>query len=75
MKLRHDFAGHYNRPDIFQLHLNRSVPHLYTADTNGEGAVSRIAPEKAHPGEGVREENPSMQIQQPVSVQPGDIKN
>ena len=20
MKLRHDFAGHYNRPDIFQLH-------------------------------------------------------
>ena len=75
MKLRHDFAGHYNRPDIFQLHLNRSVPHLYTANTNGEGAVSRIAPEKAHPGEGVREENPSMQIQQPVSVQPGDIKN
>jgi len=30
MKLRHDFAGHYNRPDIFQLHINRNVPHLYT---------------------------------------------
>ena len=29
-KLRHDFAGHYNRPDIFQLHVNRSAPHLYT---------------------------------------------
>jgi hypothetical protein len=29
-KLRHDFAGHYNRPDIFPLHINRSVPHLYT---------------------------------------------
>jgi aliphatic nitrilase len=30
MKLRHDFAGHYNRPDIFQLHINRAVPRLYT---------------------------------------------
>src|SRR5262245_44378280 len=30
MKLRHDFAGHYNRPDIFQLHINRTAPQLYT---------------------------------------------
>ena len=29
MKLRHDFAGHYNRPDIFQLHVNRGAPQLY----------------------------------------------
>jgi nitrilase len=29
MKLRHDFAGHYNRPDIFQLHINRAAPALY----------------------------------------------
>jgi nitrilase len=28
MKLRHDFAGHYNRPDIFQLHINRAAPSL-----------------------------------------------
>ena len=26
MKLRHDFAGHYNRPDIFHLQINRSAP-------------------------------------------------
>jgi nitrilase len=31
MKLRHDFAGHYNRPDIFQLHINRAAPALYRA--------------------------------------------
>jgi nitrilase len=29
MKLRHDFAGHYNRPDIFQLHVNHAAPQLY----------------------------------------------
>ncbi len=30
MKLRHDFAGHYNRPDIFQVHVNRAAPRIYT---------------------------------------------
>jgi aliphatic nitrilase len=29
MKLRHDFAGHYNRPDIFHLQINRAAPKLY----------------------------------------------
>jgi len=28
-KLRHDFAGHYNRPDIFQLWVNMSRPQLF----------------------------------------------
>ncbi len=29
MKLRHDFAGHYNRPDIFQLRVNAVPSALY----------------------------------------------
>lgn len=36
MKLRHDFAGHYNRPDIFQLHINRSAPRIYTVHGSNE---------------------------------------
>jgi aliphatic nitrilase len=37
MKLRHDFAGHYNRPDIFHLQINRSAPRLYSV--HGEDAA------------------------------------
>jgi len=38
-KLRHDFAGHYNRPDIFQLQINRSAPHIYTVQGAREPAA------------------------------------
>src|SRR5262245_31675194 len=41
-KLRHDFAGHYNRPDIFQLHVNRRAPHLYTVP--GEAGADALPP-------------------------------
>src|SRR6186997_1516268 len=37
MKLRHDFAGHYNRPDIFHLHINRTAPRIYSV--HGEDAA------------------------------------
>ena len=36
MKLRHDFAGHYNRPDIFHVQINRSLPKIYTVQTDSE---------------------------------------
>jgi len=37
MKLRHDFAGHYNRPDIFHLHINRNAPQLYSMHGGDKG--------------------------------------
>jgi aliphatic nitrilase len=45
MKLRHDFAGHYNRPDIFQLHINRAAPQLYRV--HGEDNLPALASEQA----------------------------
>lgn len=38
-KLRHDFAGHYNRPDIFRLQINKSAPHIYTVQGEREHAA------------------------------------
>jgi aliphatic nitrilase len=43
MKLRHDFAGHYNRPDIFQLHVNRTAPHIYAVH-GPDGLLPGAAP-------------------------------
>ena len=49
-KLRHDFAGHYNRPDIFQLQINRAAPRIYTVHgTRDQAALAAPAPQ-ALPG-------------------------
>jgi nitrilase len=56
-KLRHDFAGHYNRPDIFQLWVNERRPTLYNP-YNGEEKPSRpegvdwVSPVSEPPEEG-----------------------
>jgi aliphatic nitrilase len=43
MKLRHDFAGHYNRPDIFHLQINRAAPKLYSVHGGGADAALTAA--------------------------------
>jgi nitrilase len=40
MKLRHDFAGHYNRPDIFHLQINRAAPKLYAVHGAADPALA-----------------------------------
>ena len=32
-KLQHDFVGHYNRDDVFELRLNTGVPHLFSSSS------------------------------------------
>ncbi len=46
MKLRHDFAGHYNRPDIFRLEINRGLPKLYTV--HGSNEAPALAKHEVH---------------------------
>jgi nitrilase len=50
MKLRHDFAGHYNRPDVFQVHVNRSAPQIYTVHAARDGAARGAPAQQELPG-------------------------
>jgi aliphatic nitrilase len=49
MKLRHDFAGHYNRPDIFQVHINRAAPQLYRVHNDPAALAAPETPELPAP--------------------------
>jgi aliphatic nitrilase len=40
-KLVHDYSGHYNRPDIFTLTLNTSVPKIFQIGGTGESLASQ----------------------------------
>jgi len=68
MKLRHDFAGHYNRPDIFQLHMNRAAPRLYNVHGSNEApalgapdAVSQLPAAQALEDSG-KDKRPSAHV-------------
>ena len=53
MKLRHDFAGHYNRADIFHLEVNRVPPQIFTAQAAsqaGTGSPRGMGAMAAPPG-------------------------
>jgi aliphatic nitrilase len=60
-KLRHDFVGHYNRPDIFQLQVNRAAPRIYTVQASPEN------PALARPTSSTRSSTTPRELPGPAS--------
>jgi len=56
-KLVHDYSGHYNRPDIFTLTINTSVPKIFQSAGTGElfpcqEDLTSLASDEANIGKG-----------------------
>ncbi|MBI4492443.1 MAG: carbon-nitrogen hydrolase family protein [Chloroflexi bacterium] len=68
-KLGHDFAGHYNRPDIFTLSLNAATPALF--ERHGaplESPKPKVQTPASHveaPGEPAPEGDGTLQVSKP----------
>jgi aliphatic nitrilase len=62
-KLRHDFVGHYNRPDIFQLQVNRAAPRIYTVHATPENLAL------ARPTSSTRSSTAPRELTRPASQQ------
>ena len=65
MKLRHDFAGHYNRPDIFQLQVNRNTPQIY--------AIAGVEEKLALPGASTGAPGPTLERRHALSAPPKQL--
>lgn len=73
MKLRHDFAGHYNRADIFQMHINRSAPNIYTVHEEADASTEQESEVPADDSDDQTES--SERIARMVSARTGESKN
>lgn len=74
MKLRHDFAGHYNRPDIFQLYVNRTAPHIYTVSGPQAPPAERQPAAPAAPGPEKRRASPEARADRTDRPEPAPLR-
>jgi nitrilase len=61
-KLTHDFAGHYNRPDVFQLRLNTDAPQILQR-SRWTGSASQPDPDR-------EEISVKLETQYPTELKP-----
>lgn len=70
-KLFHDFAGHYNRPDVFQLRVNRDPHELYAE----AGEAAEAATERQSVGDVPAGERGQQDETDPDGVDPEQVLN